>query len=59
MVNYFDEGAPEFEIAESMSDEYYRIKARFEIFCRNTGRGRVCNILYITYDMLLHCMMGT
>ena len=32
MVNYFDEGAPEFEIAESMSDEYYRIKVRFEFF---------------------------
>ena len=32
MVNYFNEGAPEFEIAESMSDEYYRIKVRFEIY---------------------------
>ena len=30
MVNYFDEGAPEFEIAESMSDDYYRIKVRFK-----------------------------
>ena len=31
MVNYFDEGAPEFEIAESMSDDYYRIKVGFKI----------------------------
>ena len=30
MVNYFDERAPEFEIAESMSDDYYRIKVRFK-----------------------------
>ena len=30
MVNYFDEGAPEFEIVESMSDDYYRIKVWFK-----------------------------
>ena len=31
MVNYFDEGASEFEIAESMSDDYYRIKVLLKI----------------------------
>ena len=45
MVNYFDEGAPEFEIAETMSDEYYRIKVRLKILSEkpiNNLSGLVC-----------------
>jgi len=43
MVNYFDEGAPEFEIAESMSDDYYRIKVWLINY--NFVNGKFWNIL--------------